>query len=153
MTFPLIVVLADREGSNWVLATLPFIRGLLPHSIQWETGNVDFTYKLFGYLRYSHSSLPNWAWVYLHPTSFIGRILPSSRLIYVRHDVGSNLGMPIPIWCDESDESDIKVLKNTIPAGPCENISSPHPSTRSYPDAENLNELTILLSSQVRWRI
>ena len=79
VTFPLIVVLSDREGSNWVLATLPFIQGLWPRSIQWVWENGEVTYKLLGYLRYSHLS-PNWAWIYIRPTSFIRSILPSSRL-------------------------------------------------------------------------
>ena len=40
-------------------------------------------------LGYSYSSLVNWVWPYLRPTSFIERILSSSRLCSIRHDLGS----------------------------------------------------------------
>ena len=48
VTSPLLIVLAYREGSYWVLDTLLFIRGLWTHSIQWELGNLGITYTLLG---------------------------------------------------------------------------------------------------------
>ena len=48
ITSRLLIVLADREGNHWVLTTLLFIRGLLPHPSQWTWGNVGVSYKLLG---------------------------------------------------------------------------------------------------------
>ena len=48
MTSTLLIVLVDREGSHWILSTLPFIWRLWPHPIQWEWENVGVTYKLLG---------------------------------------------------------------------------------------------------------
>ena len=55
MTSPLLIFLVSREESNWVLTTLPLIRGLWTHQIQWKCGNVGITYKLLGSLGYFHS--------------------------------------------------------------------------------------------------
>ena len=69
VTSPLLIVITDSEGSDWVLATLPFIRRLLPYSIQWEWGNEGVAYMLLGGLRYSHLSLLHCYRAYLCSTS------------------------------------------------------------------------------------
>ena len=91
----LLIILAGRGETHWVLNSIPFILRLWPHTIQCVRGNVGIAYKLLRRLRYSHSSLPHWDRAYLRLTSFIGRILSSSRLNKVRYDLISELGMPI----------------------------------------------------------
>ena len=44
VTSPLFIVLVVREGNQKRLATLQFISGQWFHLIQWEWGNVRFTY-------------------------------------------------------------------------------------------------------------
>ena len=83
----LLIVLAGREGINWVLATIPFIRRLWPYSIQWKCGNLGATYKLLGVWDNLIHSSQNFT--YLRFTSFKGRILPRSYLSYVRDDIWS----------------------------------------------------------------
>ena len=59
MTSPLLIVLANREGSHWVLAVLLFILRLWPHTIWWEWGNLmDHLHATLGF-GYSHSSFPS----------------------------------------------------------------------------------------------
>ena len=103
MTSPLLIVLAGRGDNHWVMASLTFIQRIRSHSIQLEWGIVGVTYKLLGDFGYSHSSLAHWIPTYLHPTSFIVRILLSLRLIKVRHILSSVLGMFIVTWWDNSD--------------------------------------------------
>ena len=77
VVFPLLIVLVDREGSYWVLATLSFI---------WELwSNSMGVGKCRGYLKVTRVwvfslILLYFARAYLHFTSFIWKILPSSRI-------------------------------------------------------------------------
>ena len=79
VTSSLLIVLTDREESHWVLATLPFIRGLWPHPNQWEWRNVGITYKQLEGLGYPHSSLSYWTKSISVPPPY-RRILSSYRL-------------------------------------------------------------------------
>ena len=89
VTSPLLIVLIYIEGSHWILATLPFIRGLLPHPSQLEWENVGITYKLLGDLGIPIHASP--LSLSLSPSNLLKeeRILSSSRLSWVRHDLGS----------------------------------------------------------------
>ena len=69
VTSPLLKVIAGWEGSHWVLTTLPFIRKLYPHPIQWEWGNVGVFYELLGVWIFPFIP-PHLARVYLWHTSF-----------------------------------------------------------------------------------
>ena len=81
VTNTLLIVVAGREGSHWVLTTLSIHSRLWLHPIQWEWGSIAITYKLLGYLGYSHSSPPTEAVI-------ISVTLPLYR--------------PIITWCAES---------------------------------------------------
>ena len=60
------------------------------------------------------------------PISFTKKILPSSRLSEVRHDLGSILEMLIITWCDDSGAS-TTWTKNTSLVGPGEKYLIPIP--------------------------
>ena len=90
----LLIVLVGRWENHWVLTTFQFIQD---YSSTQFNGREDYWDHLQVTLafEYFHSSLLHWIRVYLHPTLFIGRILPSSHLSQVRHDLGSIQGMSI----------------------------------------------------------
>ena len=91
MTSPLLIVLTCREKNHYVLTTLPLIQDNSLFQFN-KNRNVEVTYKL---LRYrissfiSPSPLLHWDWVYLCPTSLIGRILPCSHFSLFRHELWS----------------------------------------------------------------
>ena len=80
MISSLLIVLVDRGGSHWLLATLPFIRELCPHPIKWKWRNVRVTYKILEvwsiptYPSLLEPPLSHFH-LYLSPTSFIEKIL------------------------------------------------------------------------------
>ena len=49
VTSSLLIVLAYREGSNWITVSISFIQGLCSHLIQQKWRNVETTYKLLGF--------------------------------------------------------------------------------------------------------
>ena len=89
-TSPLLIVIAGWEGSHWVLTTLPFIRKLWSHSIQWEWGNVGVIYELLGVWIFPFIPPP------LSPSLSLTHLL--FREIYLTF-VSARLGVVLnPIW-------------------------------------------------------
>ena len=88
VTSPQLIVFIGREEIRWVLASLPFVRGLLLYSIQWEWGNVRCTYKLLVVLDIL-IHLSQRGQTYFRLNSFIWRILPSFHFSLVRYDIWS----------------------------------------------------------------
>ena len=101
---------------------------------------------------YSHSYLLQWDMVYLCPTYFIGRILPSYHLSKV---------WPLILWGCLSPpgvmNQTLRILRHWIkinsPAGYSENISSPHPTSRSHSGTVNPSESTIHLVRKTCWSV
>ena len=78
VTSLLLIVLASRKGSHWVLATLPYfgtMASLKSMGMEKCRGHLQATRRFEAF-----PFIPHWAWAYLGPTSFIGRILSSSCL-------------------------------------------------------------------------
>ena len=132
VTSPLLIVLAGRGGSHWVLTTLPFIRKLWPHSIQREWGNVGVTYELLGGL-----DIP------VHPSPLISSLSLTHLLfgeIYLTF-VSARLGVVSnPIWGCLSSPGvmtwtiRLQGLKTSVLQDLVKSILS-HPITKNYQDA------------------
>ena len=88
--------------------------------------------------------LLNWAQFYLSPISFIGSILPSSRLSLVRLDHGSFLDMPIITWCDALDGSITRTEKH-------QSCMTWWKSIVSYPNSWSYQEVRIQVSPHTTW--
>ena len=143
MTSRLLIVHTDKEWFHWVQASLQLIRGLWSHSIQWEWGNVGIIYNLIGFGVFPF--IPShWAMVYLRLTSFIGRILLISLLCLARHDLGFIQRSLLSLVVMTQVLRQLG-LKNTYQAWPGENVSSPHPISRSCQDTRNPSGPTIPL--------
>ena len=152
MTSPRLILIVDREGSHWVLASLRFIRRLWPHSIRLEWGKVGVTYKLLSGLGFSHLFLPHWARVYLRLISFIERILPSSLLAWLDMTLVSYWGC-LSLHGVTKLTHRILILNNTSPALPSKDVSSSHSTSRSSPNSENSSCSTVTLDVQAHWKI
>ena len=151
VTSPLLIVFAGREGRYWILTTLQFILGLLPHPIQWEWGNIGVAYKLLGNCGYSHhlsSTEPRPISVHLFYRGFclalfsarLGMTLDSGWGCLSSHDVMNS-------------SLQLLGIKNTTPASTDENVYSSHRISRNSPNTENSSKSTIPLGAQARWRV
>ena len=83
MTSPLLIVLSSRKGNYWVLTSLPFIRDYCLTRVD-ENGKIYDHLQVtlrFGVFPFTPFSL---GLTYLRSTSFIRRILTSTRLSLTR---------------------------------------------------------------------
>ena len=149
MTSLLLIVLAVREKSHWVLATFPFIHGVWPIQIN---GSEEWRSRLQATLGfgYSHSFLT------MHrPFSVSSPLLGGFNLALV----SSRLGMTLdPFWrCLSSPSVMTRLIrqlgrKKLILKYLVKSILL-YPTFRSDPDSGNLSWSTMPLSAQAHWKV
>ena len=134
VTSPLLIFLAGRGGSHWVLVNLSFILGPRSNSIKCKWRIVGVTYKLLRGLD-----------ILIH-LSITGPELISISLLYKEFYlafVSTRLGMTFFIFRFLSSHGmmthafQLREIKNTSPAEPDEKVSYLHPISRSYTDSGN----------------